>query len=154
VYGQEAILPIEMEVIILRIALNERFGDKESLRERYIMLEKLDKIQAQAYLNMVAIQNYRKSYYDSKLEPKNLKPNDLVLLYDSQFQKFPINFKMRCFGLYRVLNAYSNGSIELQDFAGTIHSTKYNNYCLKLYETCRQVHVLKEGARSNNYNPS
>jgi hypothetical protein len=30
---------------------------------------------------------------------------------------------MRWFGPYRVLKSYSNGSIELQDFAGIVHST-------------------------------
>ena len=135
VYGQEAILPIELEVPSLRIALEERLGDEASLRERYDMLEKLDETRAQAHLNMIAIQKHRKTYYDSKLAPKNIQPNDLVLLYDSRFQKFPGKFKMRWFGPYRVLKAYPNGSVELQDFAGTIHSTRYNGYRLKPYIT-------------------
>jgi hypothetical protein len=62
---------------------------------------------------MLAMQKQRKTYYDSKLEPKVLNPNDLVLLYDSRFQKFPSKFKMRWFGPYRVLKSYPNGSIEL-----------------------------------------
>ena len=49
------------------------------------MLEKLDETRAQAHLNMEAIQKHRKSYYDSKLAPKKLEPNDLILLYDSRF---------------------------------------------------------------------
>jgi hypothetical protein len=99
------------------------------------MLEKLDEIRAQAHLNMLAIQKQRKMYYDSKLEPKILNPNDLILLYDSRFQKFPGKFKMRWFGPYRVLKSYPNGSVELQDFAGTVHSIRYNGYCLKKYVT-------------------
>ena len=90
---------------------------------------------AEAYLNTVAIQNQRKSFYDSKLSPKTLNPNDLVLLYDSRFQKFPGKFKMRWFGPYRVLRSYPNGSVELQDFAGVVHSTRYNGYRLKKYVT-------------------
>jgi hypothetical protein len=50
------------------------------------MLEKLDETHAQAYLNMVAIQKHRKTCYHSKLEPKTLNKNDLILLYDSRFQ--------------------------------------------------------------------
>jgi hypothetical protein len=124
-----------MELPTLRIAIVERLGDEESLVQRYVMLEKLDEIRAQAYLNMLAMQKQRKTYYDSKLEPKVLKPNDLVLLYDSRFQKFPGKFKMRWFGPYRVLKSYPNGSIELQDFAGIVHSTRYNGYRLKKYVT-------------------
>ena len=67
------------------------------------MLEKLDETYAQAHLNILAIQKLRKTYYDSKLEPKVLNSNDLVLLYNSRFQKFPSKFKMRWFGLYCVL---------------------------------------------------
>ena len=135
VYGLEAIIPIEMELPSLRIALDNRLGDAASLRERYTMLEKLDETRARAYLNMIAIQKHRKTYYDSKLIPKNLNENDLVLLYDNRFQKFPGKFKMRWFGPYRVLKSYPNGSLELQDFGGRIHATRYNGERLKSYIT-------------------
>jgi transposase InsO family protein len=46
VYGQEAILPIEMKLPTLRIAIAERLGDEKSLMQRYVMLEKLDEIRA------------------------------------------------------------------------------------------------------------
>ena len=100
VYGQEAILPIEFDVSSLRIAIDEQLGDEISLKYCYAMLEKLDELRAQAYLNMAVIQRRRKTYYDSKVHPKFLNPNDLVLLYDSRFQKFSGKFKMRWFGPY------------------------------------------------------
>jgi len=40
------------------------------------MLENLDETIRQAYLNTHAMQNRQKSYYDSKLKPKKLEPND------------------------------------------------------------------------------
>ena len=45
--------------------------DDDSLKHRLVMLEKLDETRAQAHLNMEAIQKHKKSYYDSKLAPKN-----------------------------------------------------------------------------------
>jgi transposase InsO family protein len=135
VYGQEAILPIELEIPTLRIAIEERLDDEASLQNRLSMLEQLDETRAQAYLNNEAIQRHRKTYYDSKLTPKVINDNDLVLLYDSRFQKFPGKFRMRWFGPYKVLKAYPNGSFELQDFEGNIHDTRYNGYRLKPYET-------------------
>jgi hypothetical protein len=84
---------------------------------------------------LLAIQKQQKMYYDSKLESKIFNLNDLVLLYDSRFQKFPSKFKMKWLGPYRVLKSYSNGSVELQDFVGTVHSTRYNGYRLKKYVT-------------------
>jgi hypothetical protein len=135
VYGQEAILPIELEIPSLRIAIDHRMSDLNSLQHRYAMLEKLNETRAQAYLHTLAMQNRQKSFYDSKLIPKTLHENDLVLLYDSRFQKFPSKFKMRWFGPYRILKAYKNGSMELQDFEGKIHTTRYNGNRLKLYST-------------------
>jgi len=74
VYGQEAILPIELEVQSLRIAMEHRLGGEDSLKERYTMLKKLDETRRQAYLNTWAMQNRWKSYYDSKFKPKKLEP--------------------------------------------------------------------------------
>ena len=84
---------------------------------------------------MATIQYHRKTYYDSKVHPKTLNPNDLIFSYDSCFQKFLGKFKMRWFGPYRVLKSYPNESVELQDFAGVVHSTRYNGYRLKPYIT-------------------
>ena len=44
VYGQEAILPVELKLPSLRIAIEERLSDEESLRERIDMLEWLDEV--------------------------------------------------------------------------------------------------------------
>jgi hypothetical protein len=94
IYGQEAILPIELEIQSLRIVIDHYLDDVTSLQHRYAILEKLDETRAQAYFNTVAIQNRRKSFYDSKLIPKILDLNDLFLLYDSRFRKVPGKFKM------------------------------------------------------------
>jgi hypothetical protein len=91
VYGVEAILPIELEVKSLRIAIEERLGNTESLQHHLMELEKLDETRMQALLNMEAIQRRRKSYYDSKLRRKEFKKNDWVLLYDSRFMNFQAN---------------------------------------------------------------
>lgn len=70
-FGQDAILPIELKIPSLRIAVDNRLGDLESLEHRYDLFEKLDEVRGQAYLNTVAIQNQRKSFYDSKSTPKD-----------------------------------------------------------------------------------
>ena len=133
VYGQEAILPIELEVPSLRIAVEYRLGDTESLQFRLFQLEKLDETRAQALLTMETTQKRRKSYYDSKLKLKTFKANDLVLLYDSRFQHFPRKLQVRWHGPYRVLKCFPNGSVQLADFAGTQFLTRINGNRLKLY---------------------
>lgn len=128
VYGQEAILPIELELPSLRIAINERLGDVELLEARINILEKLDETWSQAYLNTVAIQKWRKSYYDSKLKDKKISPTDLVLLYDSRFQKFPGKFWLHWLGPYKVKIIYENGSFDLEDFEGNVLPTRLKVY--------------------------
>ena len=134
-YGQEAILLIELEVPSLCIAIEYKLGDIDSLQFCLSQLEKLDETWAQALLTLEAIQKRRKSYYDSKLKLKIFKPNDLVLLYDSRFQYFPSKLQVRWHGPYRVLECYPNGSVQLEDFSGIQFLTHINGNRLKLYHT-------------------
>lgn len=58
-----------------------------------------------------------------------IKTNDLILLLDSQFQKFNIHWQ----GPYRVVNAYKNSSCDLEDFRGNPLTTCINGNRLKIY---------------------
>jgi hypothetical protein len=136
VYGQEAILPVELELPSLRIAIEERLSDDESFRERIAMLERLDEVRNQTYLNMAAVQKWRKTYYDSKMKSKILTTDDLVFFYDSRFQKFPSKFKLHWMGPYKVnMIAHDNDSFELIDFEGTTLPTRINGYRFKKHYT-------------------
>ena len=55
VYGQEAILPVELELPSLCIVIDEILSDEESLQEQIAMLERMDEVRNQAYLNMATI---------------------------------------------------------------------------------------------------
>jgi transposase InsO family protein len=133
VYGQEAILPIEFELPSLRVAINNQLGDPESLQTRLLQLEALDEKRREAYLHTYTIQKYRKSFYDSKLAPKNFKVGDLVLLYDSRFFKFPGKLQIHWLGPYDVVDINPNGSAQLKDFEGNLLPTRINGYRLKVY---------------------
>ena len=55
VYGEEAILSIEFEIPSLRIAIDNRLGEANSLQTRLTKLEALDKTCRTTYLNYYAI---------------------------------------------------------------------------------------------------
>lgn len=133
VYGQEAILPIEFEIPSLRVAIQNQLGDHESLQHRLSILEQLDENRRDAYLNVMATQKRRKSYYDSKLIPKSFRVGDLVLLYDSRFFKFPGKFQINWLGPYEIVDINPNGSAQLKDFEGKLLPTRINGYRLKPY---------------------
>ena len=48
VYGQKANLLVELELPSLRIVIDARLSDEESLQERIAMLERLDEVRNQA----------------------------------------------------------------------------------------------------------
>jgi hypothetical protein len=135
VYGLEAILPIELEVESLRIAIDERMGDTESLEARFQDLVRLDEERSAALLRTEAIQKRRKSYYDSKIKPKTFRINDWVLLYDSRYMKFPGKFQFRWLGPYQVKEVFPNGSVQLADLGGRFFVTRINGNRLKRYYT-------------------
>lgn len=92
VYGQKAILPIEFEIQSLCIALDNWLRDLNSLQQHCYKLEQLDETCTQIYLHMIAIQNRQKSFYDSKLLPKQLQTNDLVYYIIVNSKNYRANF--------------------------------------------------------------
>lgn len=112
VYGQKAILPIELELLSLRNAINEHLGEAESLEAIINVLEKFNEIQGQAYLNSVAIQKWHKSYYDNKMKDKKIGPMDFALLYDDRIWKFPRKFRLYWLGPYKVRIIHANECVQ------------------------------------------
>jgi len=117
----------------LRIAIENRLDEDNSLKVRLAHLEALDEWRRDAYLHTYAMQKHRKSYYDSKLGAKVFKVGDLVLLYDSRFFKFPRKLQMHWLGPYEVIDINPNGFAQLKDFEGKFLPTRINGYQLKLY---------------------
>jgi hypothetical protein len=69
------------------------------------------------------------------LKHKLFKLEDLVMLYDSWFQKFLSKLKMWWLGPFRVSEAFSNGSIQLATLNGDALSNRINGDQLKIYYT-------------------
>ena len=66
VFGIEATLPIEFEVASLRVAVNSRLTDSQSLRIRVTNLEELDERRRMAAQHIKAIQRQRKIIFDKR----------------------------------------------------------------------------------------
>ena len=69
------------------------------------------------------------------MKSKTFIADDLILLYNSRFQKFPSKFKLHWIGSYKIKIAHDYGSFEIIDFEGTSFPTRINGYCLKKYHT-------------------
>ena len=92
VYGMEVVLPIEFEVPSLRIAMDARLTDNQSLKNRPVELEALDKGRRHAAQHMEAIQRRRKVLFDKRHNVRVLQPDMLVLLQDARKVDFPSKF--------------------------------------------------------------
>lgn len=65
-YGQECIVPMEMEIPSLKLALEHSLNEEESLEQRLLMLARLDEHRGRAYLNALAKKKQQKRYHDTK----------------------------------------------------------------------------------------
>jgi hypothetical protein len=63
----EAILPMEFEVLSLRIAIDEQLDDSQSLRDRLERLEGLSEARRLAAQHVEIAQTQRKVYFDKKV---------------------------------------------------------------------------------------
>ena len=123
-------MPIELEVHSLRIALDERLRDRGSFQHRHSQLEKLDEVPAVALQNLEAILRRHMNYYDSKVTSNSFMPHDMVLLSDRRFEKVPCKLQ-----IVAVIEGFSNGSMQLEDFEGTRFAIRINGNGLRLYYT-------------------
>ena len=78
-YGQEAIVPTEVMKLSLRIAIENKLGDMESLRERLYNLNKLDAWRLQAQWATKVLQCRRKVWHDKHLKLIKFQLGQLVM---------------------------------------------------------------------------
>ena len=107
VYGIEATLPIEFEVESMKVAVETRHNDNESLRNRLDDLEELDEKRRRAAPHMEAIQRWRKIIFDKCHIKRALQRGMLVMLQDEKKKDFPGKFHAVWLGPYIVKNTFS-----------------------------------------------
>ena len=110
VYGQEALLPIEVELSSLRVMVHIEGNPKEKLRQLIHDLEKLT-LSREAAMEYYAKQaDKRRLKFNKKLTSKSIKEGSLVLRYNNRFDynkgdKFVPHWE----GPFKVMKKFSNG---------------------------------------------
>jgi len=74
-----------------------------------------------------------KAWHDHHIKLRTFKVDDLVMLYDSKFDKFPEKFKMHWLGPYIVKEVTDRGVVELVKLNGEPFPRKVNGSDLKPY---------------------
>ncbi|XP_073394446.1 uncharacterized protein [Physcomitrium patens] len=135
VYGLEAVLPIEFEVPSLRIAVDSRLTDKQSLKTRFYELEALDESRRRGAQHIEAIQRRRKVVFDKRNKTRVLQPGMLVLLQDARKIDFPSKFDAIWLGPYLIKEVFLNNSVQLEILNGQLFPTRTSGSRCKEYKT-------------------
>ena len=118
VYRLEATLPIEFEVESLRIVVDARLRDSQSLRNRLKILEELDEQRRMSAQHIEAIQRRRKITFNKRHKKQILTPGMMVMIQDARKLEFPGKFDVVWLGLYLVREAFPNNSLQLDTLNG------------------------------------
>eukprot|EP00253_Pinus_taeda_P012405 PITA_12405 len=89
VYGTEVIMPMEYIVPSLRIASMTGMADHEALEERLAQLEELEEEWFLEGFHQHVHKQDEKCWHNHHINLCTFKVDDLVLSYDSKFEKFP-----------------------------------------------------------------
>ncbi|MCO5591334.1 hypothetical protein L7F22_045316 [Adiantum nelumboides] len=143
VYGQEALLPIEVELGSLRVLARETTSSKEKLEERILDLQRLELDREAASDYYITQANKKREQFNNKVKEKKLEEGMLVMRYDSRLDlSHSKKFLERWEGPYVIFKKFKNGSYRLQDLSGKIHKYPVNGWRLK--EFFQPIQPIKE----------
>lgn len=118
VYGVEAVMPMEYIVPSLCIVVLIDMVDCEALKEWITQLMELEEDQFLARFHQQVQKEHENAWHDRHIKLHTFKVNDLVLLYDNKFTKFPGKFQMHWLRPYIVKEITEGGIVELAKLNG------------------------------------
>jgi len=133
VYGVEAVMPMEYIMPSLRIAGLIGMMVHEALEERLTQLDELEEERFFAGFHQQVQKQHKKAWHDRHIKLLSFKVNDLVLLYDSKFDKFLGKFRMHWLGPYVIKEITDGGAVQLVKLNGEPFPRKVNGSRLKPY---------------------
>ncbi|MCO5612776.1 hypothetical protein L7F22_067046 [Adiantum nelumboides] len=143
VYGQEALLPIEVELGSLRVLARETTSSKEKLEQRILDLQRLELDREAATDYYITQANKKRKQFNNKVKEKKLEEGMLVMRYDSRLDlSHSKKFLQRWEGPYVIFKKFKNGSYRLQDLSGKIHKYPINGWRLK--EFFQRIQPIQE----------
>jgi hypothetical protein len=133
VYGMEAILPIECEILSLNLVV-ELLPNTSAEVERLLYLMRLDETCRDATLVIESQKKRVKAHYDKHVKPRVFYEGDLFLLYEQDKDVLGAGkFKPMWHGPYIVSKVLEKGAYELVDYDGIPLSEPRNGLYLKKY---------------------
>ncbi|KAL8119238.1 hypothetical protein AgCh_016672 [Apium graveolens] len=101
--------------------LNYTTTEKELLAvvrgKRLLQLNELEEFRFKAYENNKIYKKKMKKWHDQKIVAKELKPGQLVLLFNSRLKLFPEKLKSRWSGPFKIVDVSPFGAVEVEDMS-------------------------------------
>ena len=120
VYGLEAVLPIECEILSLQIVVQLLPATSEE-EKHLLYLAQLDENRRDSALAIKTHAKRIKAQYDRNVTPRNFSERDLVLLYDQANDELGAGkFVPMWHGPYIVKRKLEKWAYELEDFDGVL----------------------------------
>eukprot|EP00253_Pinus_taeda_P017706 PITA_17706 len=94
VYGIEVVMLMEYIVLSLQIATLTDMADRETMEESLAQLMELEEDRFVVGFHQHVQKEHEKAWPDRHIKLHTFQVNDLVLLYDRKFTKFPGKFQM------------------------------------------------------------
>jgi len=133
-YGIKATLPIEFKVQTLRIAIDERLDDTDSLPEHLKQLEALSEVRRLSVQHVETIQRCRKIAFDKQNKVQVLQLGMWVMVQDARKLEFPGKFDTLWIGPYIIQSTFSNNSVQLKNFYGSEFPNQTNGSRCREYK--------------------
>ena len=136
VFGSEAVLPLEVEIPSLRVAIHDELTEDEQVRLRY---EERNTLEGERLQALQSLELYRKNMvrsYDKLVKPRVFKKGELVLVLRRPIVlmgKSKGKFEPKWEGPYIVEQAYDGGAYQLIDQEGKRPMPPINGKYLKKY---------------------
>ena len=125
-YGIEAILLIEFEVQTLRITMEHRLNDSQSLKDWLAKLEALNERRQLAAQHVETTQCWQKVAFDKRQHKRTLLPGMWVMVQDACELEFPAKFDALWTSPYVIKEVVPNNSIQLKTIDSLDFPTRTN----------------------------
>lgn len=132
-------MPLEYVIPSLRVTAFTNITDPDAVQERLAALIEHDEDRFLAGFHQHVHKSIEKAWHDRHIKNTQFQKDDLVLLYNNKFMKFPGKFHQHWLGPYQVLFVTNRGEVELKKLDGTMVAGHVNGSRLKLYRATEPI---------------
>jgi hypothetical protein len=136
VYGSEAVLPLEVQLPSLRVAIHEGISNDEQIKLRFQGLNALEEGRLQAVQNLEISRQNMVRAYDKLVKHMVFRKGELVLVLRCPIiitHKKKGKYEQKWEGSFIIEQVYDGGSYQLMDHQGCRHMPSVNGRYLKKY---------------------